>query len=283
MEKIYPVAIVGGGIAGYSAALTLKSLKTEFIWFTASGYGEKLERAEHIRNFPTFSGDGKAFAAALEKQRIAEGIERTQARIDAIYALGEKFLLTQGKSQFYAQSVILATGVKSGGRLKNEEAFLGRGVSYCAVCDGALYRGKKIAVLLGAEEFQEEVEYLAGFASEVHVFGKTASFKAGNITAEAGIPVEVAGVTRVQKLILQSGDEIAADGVFVLDYAAPPAALVGGLKTAGERVEVNRALETNIAGLFAAGDLTGRPYQYIKAAGEGNVAAYSAKEYLKTL
>ncbi|MDE6274326.1 MAG: FAD-dependent oxidoreductase, partial [Clostridiales bacterium] len=124
---------------------------------------------------------------------------------------------------------------------------------------------------------------LAGFASEVHVFGKAASFKAGNITAESGIPVEVAGEARVQKLILQGGKEIAVDGVFVLDHAAPPAALVGGLKTVGERVEVTRALETNIAGLFAAGDLTGRPYQYIKAAGEGNVAAYSAKEYLRTL
>ncbi len=284
MNKIFPVAVVGGGIAGYSAALTLKSLKTEFIWFAGNGYGDKLEKAEHIRNFPAFSGDGESFAAALEKQRRAEGVDRREIRIDGVYALGEKFLLTHGKEEFYARSVILATGVKSGGRLKDEEKFLGRGLSYCAVCDGALYRDKVIAVVCGAAEFIEEVEYLASFASRVHVFCRVdgAVFHARNIITETGVPIRLLGENRVQKLELRGGDTLDIDGVFVLDSATPPAALVGGLQADGVSVTVTRDLKTNIEGLFAAGDITGRPYQYVKAAGEGNVAAYSAVGYLKS-
>ena len=157
-------------------------------------------------------------------------------------------------------------------------------MSYCAVCDGALYRDKVIAVVCGAAEFIEEVEYLASFASRVHVFCRVdgAVFHAQNIITETGVPIRLLGENRVQKLELRGGDTLDIDGVFVLDSATPPAALVGGLQADGVSVTVTRDLETNIEGLFAAGDITGRPYQYVKAAGEGNVAAYSAVSYLKS-
>lgn len=281
MQTIYDVIVVGGGIAGYSAALTLHSLKRKTLWLGADLLGEKLRAAEYVRNYPAMLGNGALFAARIEEQMKHEGISLTRARVDGIYA-GEPFTLTAGEQVFSARAVILATGVETAGAVKGEESFLGRGVSYCAVCDGALYRGKTIAAVLSDRKFAEEAEYLAGFAREVHAFClyPGASFHAANIVVHYEKPRAVEGGLRVEKLLLKGG-ELPVDGVFFLKNAAPPAALVGGLEAEGGAVKVGRDMSTNLRGLFAAGDVTGRPYQYAKAAGEGLVAAYSAHAFLQ--
>ena len=280
MQTIYDVIVVGGGIAGYTAALTLKSLRRNCLWLGTDPFGEKLTKAEYVRNFPTLVGDGKMFAARLSEQMAHEDIVFTKGRADGIYA-GDPFTVTAGSELYQGRAVILATGVETAGAVRGERDFVGRGVSYCAVCDGALYKGKTIAAVVGAEKFAEEVEYLAGFAGTVHAFClyPNAAFKAENVVVHAEKPLAVAGGLRVEKLILKEG-ELAVSGVFFLKNSAPPAALVGGLETEGDAVKVARDCSTNIAGLFAAGDVTGRPYQYAKAAGEGLVAAYSAHAYL---
>lgn len=279
-NNVYDVIVVGGGIAGYTAALTLKSLKRSCLWLGAEMFGEKLTRAEYVRNFPAFVGDGKAFSERLRAQMEHEAIVFTQGRADGIYA-GETFTVTAGEKMYQGKIVILATGVETAGAVKGEREFLGRGVSYCAVCDGALYRGKTIAAVVAAEKFAEEVEYLAGFAEKVHAFClyKNASFRAENVIVHEEKPRAVEGSMRVERLLLKEG-ELPVSGVFFLKNSAPPAALVGGLETEGDAVKTARDGSTNIAGLFAAGDVTGRPYQYAKAAGEGLVAAYSAHTFL---
>lgn len=281
MQTIYDVIVVGGGIAGYSAALTLHSLKRNTLWLGADLLGEKLRAAEYVRNYPALLGNGALFAARIEEQMKHEGISLTRARVDGVYA-GEPFTLTAGEQVFSARAVILATGVETAGAVKGEESFLGRGVSYCAVCDGALYRGKAIAAVLSDRKFAEEAEYLAGFAREVHAFClyPGASFHAANIVVHYEKPRAVEGGLRVEKLLLKGG-ELPVDGVFFLKNATPPAALVGGLEAEGGAVKVGRDMSTNLRGLFAAGDVTGRPYQYAKAAGEGLVAAYSAHAFLQ--
>ena len=103
-----------------------------------------------------------------------------------------------------------------------------------------------------------------------------------NIQVRSDIPLKIEGDKRVERIV--TGKEtLSVDGVFFLKNSAPPKALVGGLQTEGGHVKVARDLSTNLAGLFAAGDVTGRPYQYAKAAGEGCVAAHSAKAYLDRL
>lgn len=278
---MYDTAIVGGGIAGYSAALTAKSLKLQYIWFADDGFGEKTKKAEYVRNFPAFTGGGKAFCAALEAQREKEGVARTAKRIDGIYKTGKHFMLTSAAETFEAKTVVLATGVQTRS-IAGEGAYLGRGVSYCAVCDGALYRGKKVAVALLSPRFAEEVEYLASFAAEVRCFcAFDCSFRSPNVILHKERIVRIEGDKRVERVIT-SDAEYAADGVFFLAESVPPSALCGGLECEGECVIARRDGSTNLEGLFAAGDVTGRPYQYVKAAGEGCVAAYSVAAYLRT-
>lgn len=276
----YDLAVVGSGLAGYSAALTAKSLKLNTLWLGERGFSDKTARAEFVRNYPAVVGDGAAFVRALEEQRVREGVVLCEKRADGIYPNGKVFLLTVGQETFSARTVILATGV-TGKSLNGEREFLGRGVSYCAVCDGALYRGKKVAAVLSSARFISEAEYLASFAETVYCFCLRGECQSSvkNLKFCAGVPLGVEGDTRVRRLIT-SETNVEVDGVFFLRECAPPSALVSGLLTEGECVVTGRGQTTNIKGLFAAGDVTGRPYQYIKAAGEGCVAAYSAFAFL---
>lgn len=282
MEHMYDVAVVGGGIAGFSAALSLKSLGLGFLWIGDSAFGEKVKKSEYVRNYPAFVGDGEAFFAALMRQKEKEGILFTKGRVDGVYRMKEHYVLTAGEERFSARAVILCTGVDLKGKLKGESEFTGRGVSYCAVCDGALYRGKNIAAVLSSSALSEDVEYLAGFAETVSVFTSLdVSFEHKNIHLYREIPRCIEGSARAEALVTDSG-RYPVDGVFLLRSAVPPETLVGGLKTDGAHVIVGRDLSTNLAGLFAAGDVTGLPYQYAKAAGEGLAAAHSAKRYLSS-
>ncbi len=279
MEHIYDVAVVGGGIAGFSAALTLNSLKTDYLWLGERGFG-KLRYAEHVRNYPAFSGDGESLCAALEAQMAREGVRLVQARADGIYATGDGFTITSGETVYRARAAILATGVATDGQIAGEEQFLGRGVSYCAVCDGALYKNKTIAVYVSTREYEEEAEYLAGFAAKVYAFCPYAApkFRSPKIEVAGKKPIAAEGTKRIERVRFEGG-EVNADGLFLLRNAAPPAALAGGLETDGAHVRTTGGLKTNLPGLFAAGDVAGKPYQYVKAAGEGNAAAYAARDY----
>ncbi len=280
MEK-YDTAIVGGGIAAYTAALTAKNLLLNYLWLGEEGFG-KLPLAAKLTDFPADYRSGAEFAEAIRRQMEWERLTLTPLRADGIYKTGDGYLITAGDKTFSASTVILATGVERKGSLGGESEFLGRGVSYCAVCDGALYRGKTVAAVLSSPKFEGEAEYLARFAARLHLFClyPEPRVTGENVILHSETPLSVAGGTHVERLLYRGG-EISVDGVFLLKHSAPPAALVGGLKTEGAHVAVGRDLSTNLAGLYAAGDVTGRPYQYAKAAGEGCVAAHSVWEFLR--
>ncbi len=283
MEKTYDIAVIGGGIAGYSAALTLNSLRASYIWLGQEGFGEKLASAEYVRNYPAVYGNGQDFVRALNAQKEKEGVSLTPAQVSGVYAMDGGFMIATSVGDYSVKAVILATGVELKGNLAREEEFLGRGVSYCAVCDGALYRGKRIAVVLSSAAFIEEADFLASLAKEAYlVCDSPLNLARKNVKYIRETPFAVEGEGRVKKLRFQEWD-LQVDGVFLLRNATPPSALVGGLETEGAHVKVNRSLQTNLQGLFAAGDVTGTPYQYVKAAGEGSVSAFSAVSYVKSL
>ena len=283
MEHIYDVAVIGGGIAGYSAALSLKSLGLDYLWLGEELFGEKVKKSEYVRNFPSFVGNGQQFSEALTGQKEREGIAFTKGRADGIFRMKGGFTISAVPALYSARTVILCTGVDFRGGLKGEREFLGRGVSYCAVCDGALYRGKRIAAVLSDLALADDVAFLSNFAAEVLLFSASdVTFEQKNIHICREIPRSIEGNARVERLVTDT-DSHPVDGVFLLRKALPPAALCGGLETDGAHIVVKRDLSTNLEGLFAAGDVTGLPYQYAKAAGEGLVAAHSVKRYLALL
>jgi tRNA uridine 5-carboxymethylaminomethyl modification enzyme gidA len=270
--------IVGSGIAGISAALTLKANGKNFMLLGSPDLSVKISRAECIRNYPGLSSvTGREFTRALKKQLAEAEISVTDERVSGVYAMGGKFaVLTQSGVSFESKTVILATGVESVKRLDGEEEFLGRGVSYCATCDGFLYKGKTIGVLSTSKRFEHEVEYLAKLAGKVYLMPmyKDVGDFSENVEKIIKMPLAVKGEKKVNRLVFKDG-ELPVDGVFLLKESISPAVLVGGLEMSEGHVAVARDMSTNLKGCFAAGDCTGRPYQYAKAAGEGNIAAHS--------
>ena len=270
--------IVGSGIAGISAALTLKANGKNFMLQGSPDLSVKISRAECIRNYPGLSSvTGREFTRALKKQLAEAEISVTDERVSGVYAMGGKFaVLTQSGVSFESKTVILATGVESVKRLDGEEEFLGRGVSYCATCDGFLYKGKTIGVLSTSKRFEHEVEYLAKLAGKVYLMPmyKDVGDFSENVEKIIKMPLAVKGEKKVNRLVFKDG-ELPVDGVFLLKESISPAVLVGGLEMSEGHVAVARDMSTNLKGCFAAGDCTGRPYQYAKAAGEGNIAAHS--------
>jgi thioredoxin reductase (NADPH) len=213
----------------------------------------------------------------LEKMEIPV----TEKRIGSVYAMGDYFALQAGEEMIEAKSVILATGVVSAKPLPGEEALLGRGVSYCATCDAPLYRNRTVAVIGYSPREESEAAFLNEVCAKVMYFPVYRE----ETNLPEGVEVIREKVLEIRKaesgpVVKTEKGEYAADGVFVLREAVAPGTLVPGLETEGAHVKVNRKMETNIPGVFACGDITGTPYQYIKAAGEGNVAALSAVSYL---
>ena len=279
----YDVAIVGSGPAAISAALTLKLHDKSIIWFGSKALSPKVEKSELIANYP---GVAKVAGSELNRlllEQIDEaGLEITERQVTSILPFGESFMLTIGSEVADAKTVLLAIGATNPKGFPGEEEFLGRGVSYCATCDGFLYRGKTIAVFCGAKEFEHEVTYLAELAEKVYLFAPYAGcdVTAENVVVNPGKLRAIQGEMRVTGIELTDGTRLGVDGVFVIRPAVAPGRLLPGLGIDGADIVVNRKMETNVAGCYAAGDCTGRPYQLTKATGEGNIAAHSIVEYL---
>ncbi|NLG05358.1 MAG: NAD(P)/FAD-dependent oxidoreductase [Clostridia bacterium] len=283
MSERFDVAIIGTGPAGLSAAITLKIRKKNILLIGSHELSYKLSKAHEIQNYlglPSITGEALAehFREHLRKMEI----EITEDKVTAVYAMGDYFALWASNNQIYeADSVILATGVNFGKPYPKEEHYLGRGVSYCATCDGALYRGKKVIVIGYAKKDEAEAEFLSELAEHVSyipMYQEPVTLSE-QIEIIEDKPISIDGSEKVEKLITQKG-EYEADGIFILRESVAPSQLVPGISVSDGHVVVNRKMETNLQGCFACGDIVGTPYQYIKSAGEGNIAALSAAGYL---
>ena len=283
MENRYDVAIIGTGPAGLSAAITLKIRNKNIILFGSKDLSSKVAKAHEIQNYlglPAISGEAlaKKFASHIESM----GIEITQEQITTVYSMGDYYSLLSKNNQMYdVSAVILATGVNFGKPYPGEKEFLGIGVSYCATCDAPLYRGKTVAIIGASPKEEAEADFMSEIAGKVYyipLYKEKVNVKEA-ITVVEDVPTAIEGEMKAEKLILKN-QELTVDGIFILRESVLPEQLVPGLEMDGNHIAVNRRMETNLAGCFACGDITGTPYQYIKAAGEGNVAALSAVSYL---
>ncbi len=283
MNNIVDIAIIGSGPAGISAALNAQIRHKSFYLFGSADLSDKVQRSECISNYPAFydiSGEdlNKKLSDHLDKAEIPV----TEKRITGIYNMGKYFALLSDEEEFDAKTVILATGVEAVRPIKGERELLGRGVSYCATCDGNLYKGKTIAVICDNAPMEEEAEYLAELAGKIYYqpLFKESKFSADHVEKLASPIVEILGEGKTRGIRCRDGSEIELDGVFFLKQSVSPAVLLQQLAVEDNHVAVDRNMATNIKGCFAAGDCTGTPYQIVKAVGEGNIAAHSAFKYL---
>ncbi len=285
---MYDCIIVGSSVAGISAAINLKIRKKNFLLLGNKDFSAKVQKAELIQNYvgmPDISGC--ELSGALEEHLERMEIEITEARVNSIMSMGDYFMLSAGSDVYETKTVILATGVEFSKKIEGEDLFLGRGVSYCATCDGMFYRGRTIAVVGSSKEAEKELDYLAGLAKLVYYFPlykvEEGAVTQENITIVTDRPAKLIGNERVTGVEDKSGKEWAVEGIFFLKDALAPSTLLNGLEDDGMHIVVDRNMRTNIPGCFACGDCTGRPYQYMKAAGEGNIAAHSVIEFLSII
>lgn len=284
--KVYDIAIVGGGPAGLSAALTGRIRNKEVALFERSEFSTKLQKAHLVDNYlgmPQITGQGmmQQFAAHC----LAHNPVLIKEKVISIFPTGETFTLITPGNMYQARAVILATGVVATALFRGEREFLGRGVSYCATCDGMFYRDKDVAVISYTKEGEHEAEYLGELCRTVYYLpqyrGELPPMRANVMIVTDRKPQAITGDSQVERLVTDKED-LPVHGVFILRQSDPVENILAGLEMDGDVIKVNRDLSTNIPGVFAAGDCTGKPWQIAKATGEGLVAVLSAINYLET-
>ena len=282
MDERYDIAIIGSGPAGLSAALNAKIRNKKFVIFGNDELSGKLVKAQKINNYLGFYGlSGAEIKEQFDSHIKSMDIKITNERINNIYSMGDYFALMANDKTYEALTVILATGVNFGKPFEGEERLLGKGVGYCATCDAPLYKNKVVTIIAYNKKEESEANFVASIASKVYyipMYNENIELDP-KIEVIKGIPIKIEGQNKVEKLILKDR-EIETEGLFILRESVSPGQLVPGLKVTENHVEVDRLMKTNLNGCFAAGDIVGMPYQYIKAAGEGNIAALSAVSYL---
>lgn len=282
----YDLAIIGAGPAGLSALLNAKIRNKSVIIFGTDS--PNLEKSESIKNYLGF-GDvsGKELNDAFKKSLEAYDYDKSNQKVQQVYAMGDYFgLMLKNNDMVEATSVIVATGIELKKDLINEDKFFAKGVSYCATCDAALYKGKKVLVIGYNEESVEEANFTSEIVDElifVNMYKDDIKLNDSIKVISGDVPVEFIGEDRASILKFKSGAEISADGFFIIRDSSKPSRLVPSIETDDEHIIVHDNCRTNIRGLYAAGDVAGRPYQINKSVGQGQVAALDAAKYISLL
>lgn len=283
-DKIYDIAIIGCGPAGLSAAINGQIRRKSIIHLGTDFCSPKLHKAPWVDNYlglPEMSGDEMRQRFLSHYQSL--GLNILPQQVTQVAPQGEVFGLL-AKNEFYqARTVIIATGIPMARFLPGEQELLGKGVGYCATCDGPLYQGKTVAYIAENPKGEEELPFLTQICGKVYylpLYEKNIGFQAANLEVVFIRPRAIHGQDKVEALELADGTRLTVDGVFLEKETLPPGQLIPGLELEDNHIKVNRQQETNLPGVFAAGDCTGTPYQLARAVGEGLVAALAAVRYL---
>lgn len=278
---MYDIVILGAGPAGLSAAVAARQKNCSALVISNPPEQNPLFRAHQVDNYlgmPHMNGEDmlNAFRAHAEEM----GVEFITGRVISAMAMGNEIYLTVGSELYQGKKLILASGVARGAKYPGEEALLGRGVSYCATCDGMLYRGRRVVVIGRSKDAPQEANYLSSLGCQVtYVSPQPPNELKEDIPFVKAGRLEVIG-DQVVTGILADGAEIACDGVFILRETVVPTELFPDLETENGAIKVDRQMHTNLLGIFAAGDCTGLPLQVAKAVGEGLIAAETAADEL---
>ncbi|WP_350344823.1 NAD(P)/FAD-dependent oxidoreductase [Proteinivorax tanatarense] len=282
---MYDVAIIGGGPAGLSAALNCRIRNKSVILFAQDPKTTDLHKAAHMDNYLGFPNSNGAYLLDKFCQHVNNyDVEIKQEKIIEIFQMEPGFTLAAKDDVYNCKSLILATGIPKFKAIKGEEKYLGKGVGYCATCDGPLYKNKKVAIVSKIAEGEKEANFLAELADIVYYIPlyKSKLSLAKNVKVLYQKPKEVKGKLKAEELVLEK-DVLHVDGVFFLRESIQPSQLIAGLEFNNKAIKVGKNMATNIEGVFAAGDCTGKPLQVAKAVGEGQIAGLSAVSYIDGL
>ncbi len=277
----YDAFIIGAGPAGCAAALTLRSRGLSVL--AAYSDGGALAKAHLVNNYPGLRGrTGDDMVRLFREEAKDAGAELRQARVTLVLPMGRAFSAAVDNDIVSVRAVVLACGAARAKPLKGEDALLGRGVSYCATCDGMLYRGKSVVVVGADAHAVQEANFLATLARVTYIPERAHDWSglSNDIRILREKPVAVLGSAQADGLRTDKQD-VPADGVFILRPAVAPAQLIKGLKTEGGAVLHDAQMRTEIPRVYVAGDAAGLPHQAAKAVGEGNIAALTLANELE--
>ncbi|MBT6691751.1 FAD-dependent oxidoreductase [Candidatus Parcubacteria bacterium] len=302
-DKVYDVVIIGGGPSGLTAAIytTRRSLKTLVI---SKDIGGQLSLTDDVENYPGFESiEGLTLSQKFQQQAAKTGAEFLFEEVVNIEkANGNGFLVkTVSGKEIKAKSLILGFGLTPRNlEVPGEKELTGKGVSYCATCDGPLYRGKTTIVVGGGNAALDAAEYLSKVAKQVYLIHRRDEFRGEKVLVDQvkaaenvkiiynSNTVEIKGTDRVEGLVYKTNDgqehELQAEGVFVEIGHIAKTAWLEGLIDINERKEImiSADCETSQPGIFAAGDVTQITYkQAVISAGEGAKAGLQAYKYLQ--
>jgi len=277
-DGIFDVLIIGGGPAGLSAAVNARARQAKCLLIDSNEPVNRLKWCPEINNYLGFpKSSGADLADHFARHFASSGCTFAKEKVLKIMPNADVFAVGTGENVYMSKTVVMAIGVARSKMLPGEEEFLGRGVSYCVTCDGALFSGGDIVVVGYSSEGECEANELAKYARSVTYL--PAYEQVGPLDASIKLlrdtPVSIHGDTNATSL-KTGNDELKADGIFLIREATPVSTLVDGLTLVSDFIHVDRSMATNISGIYAAGDCTGKPFQLAKAVGEGQVAALNA-------
>ncbi len=271
------IAIIGAGPAGLSAAINSVIRNKETVVFGNRPESSLLYKAERIDNYlgmPCLSG--KQMINAFWQHASDMGVRIEIKKVQQIFTMDNYYTINANNEFYDAEKVIIAVGVQKSKYIKGEKEYIGKGVSYCATCDGMLYKNKTVILIGETQEAVEDIKYLSQICKKVYFISKyLPGFSASNIEQLEGKVNEIYGEDVVKQIKIDN-KMINVDGIFFVKESMPIDSLIDGLEMNDNYIKVNRNMETNLKGIYAAGDCTGKPLQISKAVSEGLIAAQSA-------
>lgn len=280
----YDVVVIGAGAGGMSAGIYAKRAGKSVLILEKMFAGGQMNAIDKIANFPSYENiSGYELALNMSKQVESLGIEIRNEEVVSCALLGEEKIVRTHKNEYFAKSIVIATGARSKPlNVQNEKQYLGSGLSYCATCDGKFFEGKNVAVVGTYETAKNDVSYLENLASKIYFVTTSenknfSSEKIEEITSSK--IVRLFGKDNLEGIVIQNQKngqerEIATNALFVELGKSPDLSAFEGLTLDSKGfVEVDERMQTNIAGVYAVGDVrSGSLKQIVTACSDGAIA-----------
>jgi thioredoxin reductase (NADPH) len=298
-EKTYDLVIIGAGPAGLTAAIYAARYKLDSI-VIGPDIGGTANLPHDIENWPGFKGAGWDLMVKFKEHVESFKVPITTENVKSVTKKGSQFIVSTDKNKYTARTVMLAMGTKRRKlEVPGEDEFFGKGVSYCATCDCVFFKDKIVAVVGGSDAAAMAAQILSQHAKKVYIIYRKEHMRAEPARVEElehDPKVEflyntnvthIIGDKLVKKVKLDTGKELALDGLFIEVGGIPVTAIakeLGVTLSKSERINVNAAMETNVPGVFAAGDITTGSNEFnqiVTAAAEGAIAALSAFTFIR--